>query len=108
MKTAAAGPVRVSRTVLASAPSPSCGGGSGWGVVPRGTVLLHSSTPTPDPSPQGGGEQNAAPYAIALPARGGGRVAAGARGPRIGDCAGARGAVRCALAITEPTTGVRT
>src|SRR5712671_4375049 len=30
---------------------PPCGGGLGWGVVPWGTVLLHSSTPTPDPSP---------------------------------------------------------
>ena len=33
-----------------------------WGrVVPRGTALLPSSTPSPHPSPQGGGEEFAAP-----------------------------------------------
>ena len=30
---------------------PPCGGGSGWGVVRRGTVVPHLPTPTPDPSP---------------------------------------------------------
>jgi hypothetical protein len=39
---------------------PPCGGGMGWGVVPRGTVMPLGSTPTPDPSPQGGGEEFAA------------------------------------------------
>src|SRR5262249_12799245 len=34
---------------------PPCGGGSGWGVVPRGTAVPLGSTPTPDPSPQGRG-----------------------------------------------------
>src|SRR6516165_9723834 len=43
---------------------PPCGGGTGWGVVPWGTVVSLGSTPTqegrPLPSPQGGGEQSAA------------------------------------------------
>jgi len=31
---------------------PPCGGGSGWGVVPRGALMCRiSPTPTPDPSP---------------------------------------------------------
>ena len=30
---------------------PPCGGGLGWGVGPRGTVMPLGSTPTPDPSP---------------------------------------------------------
>src|SRR5712692_4721403 len=45
---------------------PPCGGGLGWGVVPWGTILLHSLTPTPDPSPQGGGEAFAAPLRLNL------------------------------------------
>src|SRR6266849_2056550 len=36
---------------------PPCGGGSGWRVVPWGTGVPTGSTPTPDPSPQGGGEE---------------------------------------------------
>jgi acyl-CoA thioesterase I len=40
---------------------PPCGGGLGWGVVQRGTMVPHLSTPTPNPSPQGGGEKRAAP-----------------------------------------------
>src|SRR5262249_37740371 len=40
---------------------PPCGGGSGWGVVPRGTAVPLGSTPTPDPSPQDGGGAPAAP-----------------------------------------------
>ena len=43
---------------------PPCGGGTGWGVAPWGTVVSLGSTPTqegrPLPSPQGGGEQSAA------------------------------------------------
>jgi CRP/FNR family cyclic AMP-dependent transcriptional regulator len=35
----------------------SCGGGSGWGVVPWATAVPPLSTPAPDPSPQGGGEK---------------------------------------------------
>jgi peptide/nickel transport system ATP-binding protein len=34
-----------------------CGGGVGRGVVRSGTSLPHSTTPTPNPSPQGGGER---------------------------------------------------
>src|SRR5216683_3810585 len=37
-----------------------CGGGSGWGVVTRGNTVPHLPTPTPDPSPQGGGEKRTA------------------------------------------------
>jgi hypothetical protein len=33
----------------------------GWGVVPWGTEVPDRSTPTPDPSAQGGGEELAAP-----------------------------------------------
>jgi hypothetical protein len=33
----------------------------GWGVVQYGTGVPHLSTPTPIPSPQGGGEEFAAP-----------------------------------------------
>src|SRR5262252_529620 len=36
-------------------------GRSGWGVVPWGTGVPTGSTPTPDPSPQEGGEVFAAP-----------------------------------------------
>ena len=39
---------------------PPCGGGLGWGVVPRGTEVPQRTTPTPNPSPQGGGEEFAA------------------------------------------------
>jgi peptide/nickel transport system ATP-binding protein len=35
---------------------PPCGGGVGRGVVVSGTALPHRTTPTPNPSPQGGGE----------------------------------------------------
>jgi precorrin-3B synthase len=38
-----------------------CGRGSGWGVVQRGTEVPRIATPTPNPSPQGGGEKFAAP-----------------------------------------------
>jgi P-type Ca2+ transporter type 2C len=40
---------------------PPCGGGMGWGVEPWGTAAPLGSTPTPDSSPQGGGEESAAP-----------------------------------------------
>jgi heme a synthase len=33
-----------------------CGGGTGWGGVRHGDAVPHLPTPTPDPSPQGGGE----------------------------------------------------
>jgi protein ImuA len=36
---------------------PPCGGGMGWGVVQYGTAVPHRTTPTPIPSPQGGGEE---------------------------------------------------
>jgi len=39
---------------------PPCGGGMGWGVVRWGTAVPHLPTPTPIPSPQGGGEEYAA------------------------------------------------
>ena len=39
---------------------PPCGGGMGWGVVRCGTMVPHLPTPTPIPSPQGGGEEFAA------------------------------------------------
>jgi hypothetical protein len=39
---------------------PPCGGGLGWGVVPWGSEVPHLATPTPNPSPQGGGEGFAA------------------------------------------------
>src|SRR5713101_3997231 len=45
---------------------PPCGGGMGWGVVPWGTDVPHFSTPTPDPSPQGGAEEFAAPLQLNL------------------------------------------
>jgi hypothetical protein len=32
----------------------------GWGVVQYGTAVPHLTTPTPIPSPQGGGEEFAA------------------------------------------------
>ena len=35
---------------------PPCGGGLGWGVVRSGKASPHRTTPTPYPSPQGGGE----------------------------------------------------
>src|SRR5260221_13872202 len=41
-----------------SFPRPIVGEGR-VGGVPLGTALPHSSTPTPDPSPKGGGEQGA-------------------------------------------------
>jgi hypothetical protein len=47
---------------------PPCGGGLGGGVVPWGTELPHLTTPTPDPSPQGGGEKFAAPSCFKLAA----------------------------------------
>jgi FO synthase len=51
----------LSRGAAAADSLPSCGGGLGWGVVPRGTEVPYRTTPTPDPSPQGGGEEFAAP-----------------------------------------------
>ena len=55
-------PLALTYAVLCRCDSlPPCGGGLGWGVVPRGTASLHSATPTPNPSPQGGGEESAAP-----------------------------------------------
>jgi len=47
------------RTAFAGPPPaalPVVGEGRGEGAAPRGSALLHASTPTPDPSPQGGGE----------------------------------------------------
>src|SRR5713101_2839434 len=32
-------------SILGSSPSPLCGGGAGWGVVPRGTDVPHLPTP---------------------------------------------------------------
>ena len=46
--------------LICNSPTP-CGGGLGWGGVPWGTEVPHLTTPTPDPSPQGGGEEYAAP-----------------------------------------------
>src|SRR6267154_3270914 len=46
---------------------PPCGGGLGWGVEPRGTEVPHLTTPAPNPAPQGGGEQFAAPSRLKLP-----------------------------------------
>src|SRR5713101_3281627 len=70
---------RLSHASLSSSPSPLVGEGRGGGVVPRGTVsCLHSSTPTPDPSPQGGGEQGRE-GAVGLYAAGFGAAAAGFR-----------------------------
>jgi sortase A len=57
---------------------PPCGGGSGWGVVPWGTRAPTGSTPTPDPSPQGGGETFVAPSSLYL-ARMRGRTGRGRR-----------------------------
>src|SRR5262252_7402262 len=48
-------------------PLPPCGGRSGWGSGGFGTVMPHSSAPTPNPSPQGGGEEFAAPPQPNLP-----------------------------------------
>src|SRR5712671_7970929 len=49
----------------------------GWGVVPWGTGVQTSSTPTPDPSPQGGGEEFAAPSSLNLaPMKGSGGTGA--------------------------------
>jgi hypothetical protein len=39
---------------------PPCGGGMGWGVVQYRTAVPYFPTPTPIPSPQGGGEEFAA------------------------------------------------
>src|SRR5580704_9383717 len=36
---------------------PPCGGGSGWEVAGCGSKVPYFPTPTPDPSPQGGGEK---------------------------------------------------
>jgi hypothetical protein len=41
--------------------SPPCGGGLGWGVVPRGTEVPNLATPAPNPAPQGGGGNFVAP-----------------------------------------------
>src|ERR1700676_4329024 len=41
-------------------PPPGGGGGGGGGAVPCGTVVPQRATPTPNPSPQGGGEEFAA------------------------------------------------
>jgi 16S rRNA (adenine1518-N6/adenine1519-N6)-dimethyltransferase len=48
-----------------SAPSPLAGEGRGRGSVRCGAAVPHSSTPTPDSSPQGGGEENHAARIIA-------------------------------------------
>ena len=45
---------------------PPCGGGMGWGVVQYGKAVPHRTTPTPVPSPQGGGEESAAPANLSL------------------------------------------
>src|SRR5215468_7646907 len=63
---------------------PPLWGRLGWGVVPRGTALLHSLTPTPDPSPQGGGEESAAPLQRKLAPMGATVVVALCRMPRKG------------------------
>jgi hypothetical protein len=49
---------------------PPCGGGMGWGVVQYGTAVRHRATPIP--SPQGGGEEFAAPanHILSLLAKG--------------------------------------
>jgi glycyl-tRNA synthetase beta chain len=49
----------VVRTALSS-PSPLVGEGRGGGAGDLGPAVHHSATPTPDPSPQGGGEKNLA------------------------------------------------
>jgi hypothetical protein len=45
---------------VAATPSPLVGEGWGGGSRGYGTDVPHSTTPTPDPSPQGGGEEFAA------------------------------------------------
>jgi very-short-patch-repair endonuclease len=47
-------------TDSASSPSPLAGEGRGGGSCDRGTAMPYLTTPTPNPSPQGGGEQKAA------------------------------------------------
>ena len=66
----------LSHIAAASSPSPLAGEGRGGGSGDCGTVVPHSPTPTPDPSPQGGGEKKGrrAPYAIAPPASGEGKM----------------------------------
>src|SRR5882762_5251217 len=55
-----------SATYCASRASPTCGGGrAGRGVV-RLSAAHPTRTPTPDPSPQGGGEQDSAPVKLAV------------------------------------------
>jgi acyl-CoA thioesterase-1 len=60
---------------------PPCGGGLGWGVVPWGTEVPHRTTPTPNPSPQGGGEEIAAPSRLSFAPRSYGRCGAGVQMP---------------------------
>jgi FO synthase len=55
---------KLGRGAAAADSLPPCGGGLGWAVVPWGTEMPHLTTPTPDPSPQGGGEEFAAPFRL--------------------------------------------
>jgi hypothetical protein len=48
----------------------------GWGACRGGTDVQHLTTPTPDPSPQGGGEQCAATSKLKLTPMGASLVAA--------------------------------
>src|SRR5260370_32097893 len=50
-------------------PPPPWGGWLGWGIERRGTKVTHIATPTPSPSPQGGGEEFAAASRLGLVAR---------------------------------------
>src|SRR5215470_3407794 len=50
--------VRIAGPRPYAAPSPLVGEGRGGGSGDFGTDVPHGSTPTPDPSPQGGGEQS--------------------------------------------------
>ncbi len=59
---------RVAASAAAVAPSPLVGEGWGLGSRALGTDVPHGSTPTPDPSPQGGGEQGRV-GAVAAPPR---------------------------------------
>src|SRR6185295_11117001 len=47
-----AAPTLADATVRATAFPPPCGGGTGWGGIPN---LEYRDSPTPSPSPQGGG-----------------------------------------------------